>query len=233
METKLTLYHGSNCNFSTVDLSKAKDKRDFVKGFYLTTLQNQAKDWAETLFARLGGEGVFVYEFELEIKENLTIKQFDRVSEDWLNFIRENRIGGGIQHNFDIVRGAVANDRTNRTLALFVEGIYTPKEAMRKLRNNKLNDQISIHTGKALICLKLINNKYTYKGQDITIDMIFKIEHIVNILAERENKDFDTVFADFLASETYRILQQTDNLLWAESSEFIVDEYDREKVELY
>jgi len=75
-----------------------------------------------------------------------------------------------------------------------------------------------------------METKYTYKGQDITIDMIFKIERIVNILAERENKDFDTVFAEFLASKTYRILQQTDNLLWAESSEFIVDEYDREKV---
>jgi len=74
-----------------------------------------------------------------------------------------------------------------------------------------------------------METKYIYKGQDITIDMMFKIEHIVNIIAERENKDFDTVFADFLNSNTYRILQQTDNLLWAESSEFIVDEYDREK----
>ena len=74
-----------------------------------------------------------------------------------------------------------------------------------------------------------METKYTYKEQDITIDMMFKIEHIVNILAERDNKDFDTVFAEFLASDTYRILQQTDNLLWAESSEFIVDEYDREK----
>ena len=77
-----------------------------------------------------------------------------------------------------------------------------------------------------------METKYIYKGQDITIDMMFKIEHIVNIMAERENKDFDTVFADFLASNTYKILQQTDNLLWAESSEFIVDEYDREKTEL-
>ena len=74
-----------------------------------------------------------------------------------------------------------------------------------------------------------METKYTYKEQDITIDMMFKIEHIVNILAERDNSDFDTVFAEFLASDTYRILQQTDNLLWAESSEFIVDEYDRER----
>jgi len=74
-----------------------------------------------------------------------------------------------------------------------------------------------------------METKYSYKGEDITIDMMFKIEHIVNILAERDNRDFDIVFAEFLTSDTYRILQQTDNLLWAESSEFIVDEYDREK----
>ena len=74
-----------------------------------------------------------------------------------------------------------------------------------------------------------METKYLYKGEDITIDIMFKIEHIVNILAERDNKNFDTVFAEFLTSNTYRILQQTDSLLWAESSEFIVDEYDREK----
>jgi len=74
-----------------------------------------------------------------------------------------------------------------------------------------------------------METKYIYKGEDITIDMMFKIEHIVNIIAERENKDFDSAFTDFLASDTYKILQQTDNLLWAESSEFIADEYDRKK----
>ena len=121
MKTKITLYHGTNCDFPSADLSKAKDKRNFGRGFHLTTLQNQAKDWAETLFARFGSEGIFVYEFEFEIKKDLNIKQFNGISEDWLNFIRDNRISGGIQHNFDIVQGAVANDRTNRTLALFVE----------------------------------------------------------------------------------------------------------------
>ena len=73
-----------------------------------------------------------------------------------------------------------------------------------------------------------METKYAYKGQDITTDLMFKIEHIVNILAERKGKDFDTALADFLGSDTYRALQQTDNLLWAESSEFIADEYNRE-----
>ncbi|MDR2907310.1 MAG: DUF3990 domain-containing protein [Bacteroidales bacterium] len=157
MLNNIKLYHGSNCDFSTVDLSKAKDKRDFGTGFYTTTLQNQAIEWANVLYARFGGDGVFVYEFEFKINENLKFKQFDGITEEWLNFVRDNRIGDVAKHDFDVVRGAVANDRTNRTLALFVEGIYTSKEAMEKLKSNKLNDQISIHTEKALVCLKLIN----------------------------------------------------------------------------
>jgi hypothetical protein len=46
----MKLYHGSNYDSVTVDLSQSKDKRDFGKGFYLTTFQYQAKDWAEILF---------------------------------------------------------------------------------------------------------------------------------------------------------------------------------------
>ena len=73
-----------------------------------------------------------------------------------------------------------------------------------------------------------METKYNYKGEDITIDMMFKIEQIVNIIAEREKKDFDTAFADFSVSNTYKNLQNTRSLLWAESSEFIADEYFKE-----
>ena len=68
------------------------------------------------------------------------MQKFDGISEEWLNFIRDNRIKGDIQHHFDIVQGNVADDQTNRTLALFVAGVYTAKEAMKKLYHNKLND---------------------------------------------------------------------------------------------
>jgi hypothetical protein len=75
-----------------------------------------------------------------------------------------------------------------------------------------------------------MDTKYTYGEEDITIDMMFKIEHIASIIAKQENKDFDTVFAEFVASKTYKALQNTSNALWAESSEFIADDYHREKI---
>jgi hypothetical protein len=44
---QLTLYHGSNYLFDVIDLSKSRDRRDFGKGFYTTTLREQAASWAK------------------------------------------------------------------------------------------------------------------------------------------------------------------------------------------
>jgi hypothetical protein len=75
-----------------------------------------------------------------------------------------------------------------------------------------------------------VKGKYIFKDQDITTDVLFKIEQIVSILAEKERLTFDDAYAIFVSSNTYSILSRTDNLYWAESAEFIADEYFREKI---
>ncbi|MCL2100999.1 MAG: hypothetical protein FWH22_04725 [Fibromonadales bacterium] len=70
--------------------------------------------------------------------------------------------------------------------------------------------------------------KYLYKGEDITTDIVFKIEHIVSIIAEKEKIPFEKAYLDFLNSNTYKALQKTSSLMWTESAEFIVDDYYRE-----
>ncbi|MDK2828945.1 MAG: hypothetical protein PWP67_1759 [Clostridium butyricum] len=71
-------------------------------------------------------------------------------------------------------------------------------------------------------------NKYSYKGQDITLDIIMKIEKIIRIVCERKGKTFEEATKEFYESRTYKALQNTQSTLWAESSEFIVDELFRE-----
>ena len=75
-----------------------------------------------------------------------------------------------------------------------------------------------------------MNGKYIFKGEDITTDVLFKIEQITNILAKKEHLSFDDAYEAFISSETYRILKRIHNLYWAESAEFLVDEYYREKI---
>jgi hypothetical protein len=72
-----------------------------------------------------------------------------------------------------------------------------------------------------------MKDKYIFKGQDITTDVLFKIEHIASILAEKEHVGFDDAYEMFVSSETYSTLKRVNNLFWAESAEFIVDEYYR------
>ena len=73
-----------------------------------------------------------------------------------------------------------------------------------------------------------MDKKYLYKGTDITIDIIMKIEHVVRIIAEKSRSGFDDCYREFAGSKTYIALQNTESVLWAESAEFIVDEYYRE-----
>jgi hypothetical protein len=75
-----------------------------------------------------------------------------------------------------------------------------------------------------------VKGKYIFKDVDITTDVLFKIEQIVSILAEKEHIAFDDAYAMFVASNTYNTLSRTNNLYWAESAEFIADEYYRYKI---
>jgi hypothetical protein len=161
METKMILYHGSNIDFDKVSLDAAKDKRDFGRGFYTTTIREQAKEWAEILSYRNRSDNCFLYKFNFEKTDNLYIKLFDGVTKEWLDFIIENRIKGGIQHSFDVVIGPVANDRTVNTIGLYLSGDYSLNEALRRLEYFKLNDQVSLHTEKALSRLRFIR-KYEW-----------------------------------------------------------------------
>jgi len=155
----MILYHGSNCDFNSIDISKAKDKRDFGKGFYTTTLYRQAEEWAELLYDRYRGDGIFVYEIDYTLEKNVSILKFDDLSDEWLLMVKKNRTLGGVQHEFDIVQGPVANDKTTRTIALYISNVINANEAIERLRFNRINDQMSFHTPAALSCIKILRKQ--------------------------------------------------------------------------
>ena len=156
---KLTLYHGTTKFFETVDLSKSHNRRDFGMGFYTTILENQAKEWAYRLSLREKTNIYYVNQYSYEENYSLQIKRFDGLTEEWLEFIKENRSKGGLQHNYDIVIGPVADDNTMETVQLYIAGILNAKEAVERLRYNKVNNQVSFHSEAGIKCLKLLRRK--------------------------------------------------------------------------
>jgi hypothetical protein len=153
------LYHGTNTEFTAIDLAYSRNRRDFGKGFYTTTLMTQAEDWAKNIQIRYGGEGAFLYVFEYCHDLSLKIKTFDGLCAEWLEMVKDNRLNGGIQHEFDMVKGPIANDNTMPTLALYVDGTLSLEATLLQLSYFKANDQVSFHTERSLRNLRLIERR--------------------------------------------------------------------------
>lgn len=153
---KLTVFHGTTRRFKQIDLKKSHNRRDFGMGFYTTILEKQAKEWAYRLSLRERSDKYYVYQYIFEEKESIKVKRFDSLSKEWLEFIRKNRVEGGIQHGYDVVVGPVADDKTMETIQLYIADILTADEAVERLRYNQVNNQISFHTQKALDCLSFV-----------------------------------------------------------------------------
>lgn len=159
---QLVLFHGTVADFETVLLSKSHNRRDFGTGFYTTLLEDQAKQWAYRLSLRESKNKYFVYQFLFNESESLNVKRFNNMDVEWLEFVKENRIKGGLQHSYDVVIGPVADDNTMETVQLYMSGILSSTEAVERLKYNKLNNQVSFHTEKALELLKLVG-RTTYE----------------------------------------------------------------------
>ena len=160
---KLLVFHGTTKEFEKIDLGKSRNRRDFGMGFYTTILENQAKEWAYRLSLREKINKYFVYEYIFLESERLNVKRFDGLNQEWLEFVKENRSLGGLQHNFDVVIGPVADDNTMETIQLYITNTLTANEAVERLRYSKVNNQISFHTEKALLSLTL-ERRQVYDG---------------------------------------------------------------------
>ena len=108
------------------------------------------------MYKRYGGAGKELYVFEFNIGLGLKVKTYEGLTLEWLDMIKENRIRGGLQHDFDIVKGPVANDNTMPTIALYVDGTLNAEATLAQLAFLKANDQVSFHTERAVQALTFV-----------------------------------------------------------------------------
>lgn len=150
----MKLYHGSHTLVKKPILIKGNRTLDFGHGFYTTTSRDQAYKWAQIKKKREGTEKGYISIYEVDDDlindEELNIKVFEGASKEWLNFVLDNRIRNEFNHDYDIVKGSVADDRVYTCLNAFENKFMDFDMAIKELRTYKLDDQISFHTNKAL-----------------------------------------------------------------------------------
>ena len=149
----MILYHGSYLAIENPDLLHSRPNLDFGKGFYLTSIREQAVKWCGK-FVKRGKEGIISnYMFDEELFQRLKVLQFDSYSEDWLEFILTCRSGKD-SSDYDGVCGGIANDQVFNTVELYFENLIDKSEAIKRLRYEKPNMQITFRTDAALTCLR-------------------------------------------------------------------------------
>lgn len=154
----MKLYHSSNISVERPDTAHSLDFLDFGKGFYLTTLHDQAVKYAQRFIRRQQKAWLNSYEFSFN-PSKWKVLQFESYDKEWLDFVSICRAGEDVS-DYDIVIGGIANDKVIQTLDRYFEGELSAEETLGLLKYEKPNNQYCIRSQKMLDeCLKHIESQ--------------------------------------------------------------------------
>ncbi len=154
----MKLYHSSTVSVNRPDTIHSREYLDFGKGFYLTSLYNQAVKYAQRFIRRNREAWLNAYEFECELSE-WKVLRFDSYDKEWLQFVANCRAGKD-DTDYDIVIGGIANDRVIQTLDRYFEGEISEDETLGLLKYERPNIQYCIRRQQMLdSCLKHIESR--------------------------------------------------------------------------
>lgn len=71
-------------------------------------------------------------------------------------------------------------------------------------------------------------HKALYIGENLTLDLVMKVEIIVAKISKEEGSEFEEVFIKVLNSNTYRTLKNKNSVFRNKKSEFIIEELFKE-----
>lgn len=219
----MILYHGSNQDIKEIDLTKTRPNKDFGQGFYLTADKEQAMQMAKQKVVQSGGTPtVNVYEFdENHLSDNeLNIKIFEGYTEEWARFIlaNRNRESKTKIHDFDIVIGAIADDKVG--VQLF------------RYRFAYLSEELAVcTTNYPVLFWNGTGNQIIEEA--MTDDEQFMIECITTELTEYVMRDYHIGMKEALDmvynSETYSKLIDMNSGLYYQSPLLVYDVFKEEQ----
>ena len=148
---KRTVYHGGYTPVENPEICVGRNTKDFGVGFYCTIIKEQAQRWARRYDAKI----VSIY--DVRLNQDLNIKEFRKMTDEWLDFVAKCRMG--IEHNYDIVEGPMADDQIWNFVEGFIDGRIPRKAFWELVKFNYPTHQIVFCTEEALKTL-------TFKGSD-------------------------------------------------------------------
>lgn len=149
---RMTVFHGGYTPIENPEIRKGPHTKDFGDGFYCTIIKEQAQRWAR----RYNSKIVSVY--EVRMNSELKIKEFNEMTDEWLDFIIDCR--SGKSHAYDIVIGAMADDQIYNFISDYMDGSITREQFWVLAKFKYPTHQINFCTEDALKCLE-------YRGYEV------------------------------------------------------------------
>lgn len=190
---------------------------DYGKGFYATPSRPKARVCAQQLMhdCRAAHCYVNVYEFDESVMKSLNCLVFKEPSEEWLKFVFDNRTKRGFSHNYDIVFGPFANDKTYEQFEIFEGDLVSEPYIVRKIKTFKLVNQYLFHTPRALEALQFIEAIPISSAQeDVRMFLPSKIMWMVEYLHDDFNLSIQDALARIYNSNLYKKLSTESTKYW-------------------
>ena len=146
----MIVYHGSSDIVRQPDILHSYRALDFGKGFYVTTVREQAERWARRKADLIGGKAI-VNQYQMsQDTSGLLVKTFPDDLMEWIEFVCDCRDGKPVYQPYDLVIGKVANDKVFRVVDMYHSGIWDKERALREIRAYPNYDQIAFITQTAI-----------------------------------------------------------------------------------
>ena len=154
----MKIYHGSIALVTEPVIRHSNHTLDYGAGFYATTSHEQAERWVRRKMREnnVSIGYINVYEFDPQAMAQFKCLSFPTPTEEWVDFVMNNRITPSFNHDYDIVYGPVANDHVYAAFALYEGHIISKQALIAELRTYTLVDQYLFHTPKSLQAVRFI-----------------------------------------------------------------------------
>ena len=146
----MIVYHGSNTTVEHPDILHSFRNLDFGKGFYVTTVKEQAERWARRKAAFDEGTKPVLNIYEIDGFENVEVRDFGDALSEWIEFVCRCRDGFSDYQKYDVVIGKVADDKVFRVVDMFHSGIWDKERAIKEIKAYPTYDQIAFITQNAI-----------------------------------------------------------------------------------
>lgn len=146
----MIVYHGSCEIVRQPDVLHSYRALDFGKGFYVTSVKEQAERWARRKADLQRGKAI-VNQYQMgDDLSGLRVKRFPDDLLEWIEFVCNCRDEKQDYQQYDLIIGKVANDKVFRVVDMYHTGIWDKERALREIRAYPNYDQIAFITQAAI-----------------------------------------------------------------------------------